>query len=496
MWTQASDAIVSTRPQHNLHILCNVDGSAKPETLLPFGCRDVNAWALARALLTSTMRFHKRSTTSEGGGVYRLYLETVEDCFDAYCLIEPGDRVRASALRKVVRETATGTSSDKVRTYLTLEVLETAFDPEAGTVRVAGRNVEENPFVKMGAHHTLDLEAHRDLDLDKPKWDSLHMRRLHEAADVSRKAEIAAVVMDTGLANVCLVTDRLTIVRAKVEMTVPKKRAGGGASAGGSSAGAGQHEKGMSRFYEAVLQALVRSVDLPSIKAVILASPGFVKDDFYKWMLEEAGKRADLKAVLEHKNKFLLAHASSGHSRSLQTVFMDPTVAARLADTRAAGEVTALAAFFRMLNTDPEKAFYGYRHTRLASDRGAIDSLLIVDSLFRCMDPVVRRDYVALADDVTAAGGVVNIFSSMHPSGEQLAQISGVACTCRFPLFDADEASAVYAAAATAHGRALSRSSRLAGPDADPGPSLGAAAAVHDESDASSDSDASYKHGR
>ena len=37
----------------------------------------------------------------------------------------------------------------------------------------------------------------------------------------------------------------------------------------------------------------------------------------------------------------------------------DQTVAAKLADTKATGEVRALDAFYAMLQNEPDRAFYG-----------------------------------------------------------------------------------------------------------------------------------------
>ena len=43
-------------------------------------------------------------------------------------------------------------------------------------------------------------------------------------------------------------------------------------------------------------------------------------------------------------------------------------------------------------------------------------------------------------DGVTEAGGEALVFSSMHVSGEQLAQLTGIAAILRFPLEElADE---------------------------------------------------------
>ena len=40
-------------------------------------------------------------------------------------------------------------------------------------------------------------------------------------------------------------------------------------------------------------------------------------------------------------------------------VLQDPTVTAKLSDTKASGEVRILQEFYQMMQTDPNRAFYG-----------------------------------------------------------------------------------------------------------------------------------------
>lgn len=47
-----------------------------------------------------------------------------------------------------------------------------------------------------------------------------------QACDPTTHADLAAIVMQEGLAHVCLVTSSMTIVRAKIETYIPKKRKG------------------------------------------------------------------------------------------------------------------------------------------------------------------------------------------------------------------------------------------------------------------------------
>ncbi|XP_058875348.1 protein pelota homolog [Acipenser ruthenus] len=132
-------------------------------------------------------------------------------------------------------------------------------------------------------------------------------------------------------------------------------------------------------------------------------------------------------------------HSSSGHKYSLKEVLSDPAVISRLSDTKAAGEVKALEDFYKLLQHEPDRAVYGVAHVERANEAMAIDVLLISDNLFRHEDIATRSRYVKLVDSVKDNGGSVRIFSSLHVSGEQLNQLSGVASLLRFPIADISE---------------------------------------------------------
>jgi protein pelota len=102
-----------------------------------------------------------------------------------------------------------------------------------------------------------------------------------------------------------------------------------------------------------------------------------------------------------------------------------------------AQEVEILQKFMRTIDSHPDQAQYGYFHVQKASERGAVAALLVTDELFRSAhDAMQRKKYVQLVEDVRNNGGKVYIFSSLHVSGTQLQQVSGVAAILRFPLPD------------------------------------------------------------
>ncbi|XP_054454320.1 protein pelota homolog [Anoplopoma fimbria] len=375
------------------------------------------------------MKLLHKDIEKDNAGQVTLMPEEAEDMWHTYNLLQVGDSLRASTIRKVQTESPTGSvGSSRVRTTLTLSVETIDFDSQACQLRVKGTNLEENQYVKMGAYHTIELELNRKFTLAKKSWDSVVLDRIEQACDATQKADVAAVVMQEGLANLVLVTPAMTLLRAKVEVTIPRKRRGS----------CTQHEKALERFYEAVMQAILRHINFDVVKCILIASPGFVRDQFITYLFKEA-VRQDNKILLENRPKFMLVHSSSGHKYSLKEILSDPTVTSRLSDTKAAGEVKALEDFYKMLQHEPDRAFYGLAHVEKATEALAVDTLLISDKLFRHQEVPTRSRYVRLVDNVRDNGGNVRIFSSLHVSGEQLTQLCGVAAVLRFPIADLSE---------------------------------------------------------
>jgi len=127
-------------------------------------------------------------------------------------------------------------------------------------------------------------------------------------------------------------------------------------------------------------------------------------------------------------------HVSSPHVHSLVDVLKSPQINVQLKETKFAREGIVLDKFFKMLGIDEMRAWYGPDHVALAADRGAVGTLLISDELFRSSDVKERKRYVALVESVREKRGEVVIFSSMHETGQQLNQLTGVAAILTFPL--------------------------------------------------------------
>lgn len=365
-----------------------------------------------------------RDIVPQGPGSVKLIPEEADDLWHVYNLVAKGDRLSAVTVRKVQRESSSGERDvERVKLKLEIEVEAIDYDNVGAVLRIRGKNVVENEHVKIGAFHTLEIDVQRPFVLRKDVWDSMALDTLKQACDPGASADLAVILMQEGLANLLLVGKSVTTTSARIETSIPRKR--GPAIAG--------YEKALNKFFENVLQAVLRHCDFSIVRCLVIASPGFTKDQFYSRLLLEAERR-ELRSIIENKSRIVLAHASSGYKHSLGEVLDAPNVMSLIKDTKAAQEVKALKDFHEMMSNDPTRACYGPKHVEVANEQLAIQTLLITDELFRNADILTRRKYVELIESVKNTGGTAHIFSSMHVSGEQLAQLSGIAAVLRFPM--------------------------------------------------------------
>ncbi|KAJ5722401.1 hypothetical protein N7488_000436 [Penicillium malachiteum] len=402
------------------------------------------------------MRLVKNKIEHNGSGTVTLLPEEPEDMWHAYNLIRPDDLLRASAIRRVTSVQDTGsTTSTRVHLNLVIRVKNLDFDPQSSQLHVSGQIINETPHTKIGQFHTLDLELNRNFTLEKEVgangegvgWDSIAVEMLKDAVDEggNRRAEAVAVVMQEGLAHICFIGQFQTILKQKVEMSVPRKRQGGGG---------GDHDKGMGKFYRVTLETLLRQIDFnttststtsnESVRPILLASPGFVASGFHKYMQTEASTITP--ALRKLLPSVAVVHSASGYMNSLSEVLQSPAVKTLLADTKYARETRLMDEFLDQLRKETNKATYGPREVESAVDQGAVGRgggvLIMSNKLFRSQNVAERKRWVSLVDRVRdVEGGEVRILSSDHESGRRLEGLGGIAALLTFPVMEEEDVS-------------------------------------------------------
>lgn len=310
---------------------------------------------------------------------------------------------------KVTTESETGSvSSERKKLNLSVEVVSTEFFAEENIIKVKGKSIADqnsdnvNSLIKNNQFHTLDIQINKKFTLEKPEWDLISLKVIEDACDFAKTADLGAVCLEEGLAHICLVKEHMTIVCQRLQFQMPKKNRINT-----------NFEKSTLKFLDAVYQSILKYFDFEIIKTVIIASPGFYKNQLYDYIIKQQHKK-----LIKNHQKIILLHASSGHKHALLEILKDPQVLEQLSSTKFAKETKALQKFFLMMENDPDRAYYGREHVSNAAEQGAIQVLLISDKLFRSSEVFVRKQYIKMVEEVKMVGGTVHIYSSMHETGQ------------------------------------------------------------------------------
>ena len=369
----------------------------------------------------------------DSSGSVTLVAEDKEDLFTLYNLIQKRDEVELKTMRNIKKSGKDGSKGSKAKIEkkllrLKIDVEEIDFTPQDEVMRLRGKTTEPVEDVPVGTYHTAEIDFKHPFTLYKDVWDEIAFELINKSCSIDEKAEVGAVVLQEGVAHICLITENMTVLRQKIERSIPRKKRGD------SSA----HDKSLDKFYELVSNTLVRDLNISKLKAIILASPGFTANGLFDKIFQIATLNND-KLLLQARSKFIVAHSSTGFLQGLDEVLKTEEIQKQLSTTKFAKDVLLLDEFFKTLNADDGKAWYGPKECEKAINMGAVKNLLLTDSLFRSDDIAERKKYIELSEIVKNTGGEVTIFSSLHESGIQLDQVTGIAVILNYPVYDLDE---------------------------------------------------------
>ncbi|CCW64086.1 unnamed protein product [Phytomonas sp. EM1] len=379
------------------------------------------------------MRLIKTLFHPDGNTEVRVSVSTPEDLWHLYNFILPEDAVRTKTKRKITKESSMGSHTAEIK-ILTLEIRvnQVEFSPEE--IRVHGTNMSENEYVRLGAHHTLSIQASlpQEVTIIKKEWNTIWEERLRDACDQGASTDTVALLLSYGEAQLLLVTPSFIHVKTKVNVTIAKKHKNDGTA----------RDKSIQKFFKQTLDALLINVDFEKIRLLLFCSPGHVREEFLEYARNvcQHSEQDNKKTLFRNLNKTVLIKVNSCTIGGLREVFKDPAIVKQMQMTRCVKDISTWDAFQETMNKDPDRCVYTLQPVYHATLAGAISTLMISDAVFRSPDPVVRRFFLSLYHCVQKSGAsVVRIFSSNHVTGEQLSHMGNVAAILFFACPELDD---------------------------------------------------------
>ncbi|WP_338729359.1 mRNA surveillance protein pelota [Haladaptatus sp. DJG-WS-42] len=354
------------------------------------------------------MRIASRTRTEGGRERIVLVPESLDDLWHLTYILEPGDHVSGDTTRRIQRDDdmMRDTGGEREPMNVTLDVDETEFHKFANRLRVSGTIVGCSREDQLGFHHTLNVEEREELTVEKV-WKADQLDRLEDAVEATENPDVAIVTVEEAQAYVHTVAQYGTDEYASIS----------------GPTGKGEFARARSELFEEIASVLSHL----EVDAIILAGPGFTKQDALKFLQENAKDIAD---------KITMVDTSAVGDRGVHEVLKRGAVDEVQAETRIAEEAGLIDTLMENIAQDA-KAAYGVEQVQKASDYGAVENLLILDERLR-MERGGQGEWAFdvndLIQEVEQKGGGVTVFSSEFPPGEQLSNLGGIAAILRYRL--------------------------------------------------------------
>ena len=342
-------------------------------------------------------------------GIVEVVPETLDDLWHLSHIIEVGDNASSKTTRRIQDNTGDKIRSDrgiKKTFYLGLDIENVSFQLFTGKLRLTGV-ITKGPedLIPLGSHHTLEVKLNTPLKITKTRWPKWAIKRLNQAIDASKKLSAIIVVIEDDSATLGLMR------QFGIEYYGPIK-----GNVSGKWIVDKNRQKSIIQFYEKIIDSVSK---FDSIQNIVIAGPGFVKNDFYDYLKDKHSELAD---------KSIIESTGSGGRNGISEVLKKGTVEKLTSENRVALEMGAINNLLTQIAKNSSKVAYGEKETIRAIDLGAVSQLLILDT------KVGDNNIGEAMDMVENMKGDVMVVSSEHEGGKQLESLGGMAAILRYQI--------------------------------------------------------------
>ncbi len=330
-------------------------------------------------------------------GEIKLIPENLDDLWHLKFIIEKGDVVFALTKRASQSNDKLRSDKEMVTVRLGIEVEKVEFHKFANRLRISGKIVAG---IDESGYHTLNVTVGKEISIIK-KWKDEQLERLRRAVEDSSRPEIVMLTIEEGYAVA-------GALRQWGVEEIFEERMGYGKGMGDSR-----------REFFGEVAAKLESVDF---KYLVIAGPGFAKNDFHDFLKEKYPEMA---------KKAVVVDTSSVGARGFIEILKRRVVDKIIGEIRLAEEAEYIDKLLEGI-AKGEKVAYGVEEVKKAHSYRAIEVLLIADEFL--LGERERWDVDSLMKEVEDSGGKVVIMSTEFEPGKRLMSLGGIAALLRFPI--------------------------------------------------------------
>ena len=341
--------------------------------------------------------------------------ESPDDFWHLYNVIHKDDMVYARTTRemKVDEKYGRPKRGERVPVFLGVSVDEVDWDKFLGRLRVHGIIRDAPEDVPAGVHHTLSVTLNTPITIVKKQWTEHEIERLRKASQTSEKPVVIVSIDDEGYA-VATTAQYGIDVKAEERIKLPGKL---------------ETEKrtAATAVYFRGALACLRQVWEQTRSPVAIIGVGFIKNDFAKYVQNEDPEL--MKSVVDVKS------VNNGGVAGINEALRAGVLLKTVKQLRVSEEAAVVEEVLKRLGKGEGTVTYGFDEVEKAANLGAIDKLVLADTVVRGAEDEKRLKIEEIMDTVEQKGGGATIIvSTENEAGMKIVGLGGVAALLRFPV--------------------------------------------------------------
>jgi len=348
-------------------------------------------------------------------GIVKVVPQSLDDFWHLYNIVYPGDQVYARTTRevKIQKEYSRPQEGRRIMVSLGIRVENVHWDRTLNRLRIRGiiTDIPENIGGK-GSHHTLNVTVDQPLTITKSKWLKHQVDRLEKASHGEAPLILLASIDDEEHAVAVLRQYGLE-VKAEKRVQLPGKLE------------PQRREETLKGYFKDALN-LTREAWKNLKCPIVILGLGFVKNNFVSYVQdmdkEVAAAIVDVKSV----------HSSgvAGINEAIRSGVLTKT----LKNARMAEETKHVEEVLARLGIGKSDATYGLTEVTKATQYGAVERLLITDTLLRESPDEKRLELEKVMRQAEEKAGQITVVSTEHEAGHKLESLGGIAALLRFQV--------------------------------------------------------------
>ncbi|MFB3888194.1 MAG: mRNA surveillance protein pelota [Candidatus Bathyarchaeia archaeon] len=349
-------------------------------------------------------------------GFVKVVPDSPDDLWHLYNIIYKGDEVYAYSSRAIKSDTEASRpkSGERVSAFMGVTVESVAWDKFLGKLRVHGIICHAPDIIPTGAHHTISIALNQPVTIVKKEWPRHALDRLQRASETEKPMLIIAIddegyaIAETKQYGVEIKVEERTKLPGKLEA---EKRAGA-----------------TNEYFKRATNSLSQLWNA-SRSPVVIVGVGFVKNDFARYLQDNAGDLA--KSVVDVKS------VNNGGVSGIYEALRSGVLMRAAKQMRVVEETIVMEEVMKRLGKGEATITYGVDDVENAATMGAAEKLVLADTLLRDATEEQRLRLEKIMHDVERRKGSVVVVSTEHEAGAKLLGLGGTAALLRFPIYSA-----------------------------------------------------------